>query len=139
MASYDPHAVRMGIEFEYQLIDAEKRPQHWSELSFPLLKSVIARSNAPSNDYLAIKYPGSDQRSFYLEGYDLTDSSGAIVDVHVKGVEISTPIAADVYEQQKRLVEHYEEMQGLLAEVGLQGSAYGVHQIAGGGHQALER
>jgi len=127
MPGYDPDAYRMGIEFEYQLVSAEGRPQHWKELSFPLLKDVIAKSNAPANDYMAVKYPGSDQRSFYLEGYDLTDDAGEIVDLHVKGIEISTPIASDVYEQQEYLVQHYKEMQGLLAEVGLRGSAYGAH------------
>lgn len=128
MPGYDPDAYRMGIEFEYQLVSAEGRPQHWKDLSFPLLKDVIAKSNAPSNDYMAVKYPGSDQRSFYLEGYDLTDDGGEVLDLHVKGIEISTPIAADVYEQQEYLVQHYEEMQGLLAEAGLRGSAYGAHR-----------
>ncbi|WP_189165862.1 glutamate-cysteine ligase family protein [Sphaerisporangium melleum] len=118
----------MGIEFEYQLVSADGRPQHWKELSFPLLKDVIARSDAPSNDYMAVKYPGSDRRSFYLEGYDLTDQHGEIVDLHVKGIEISTPIASDVYEQQEHLVRHYGQMQSLLAEVGLRGSAYGAHR-----------
>ena len=127
MPGYDPDAYRMGIEFEYQVVDAQGRPQHWKELSFPVLKEVIGKSNAPSNDYMAVKYPGSDQRSFYLEGYDLTDERGEITDLHVKGIEISTPIAADVHQQQAFLVQHYEEMQTLLAGVGLRGSAYGAH------------
>ncbi|MFE9552325.1 glutamate-cysteine ligase family protein [Streptomyces sp. NPDC006692] len=128
MPGYDPNAYRMGIEFEYQLVDADGQPQHWKDLSFPVLKDVIAKSNAPSNDYMAVKYPGSNQRSFYLEGYDLTDERGEITDLHVKGIEISTPVATDVYEQQEYLVQHYEEMQTLLAEVGLRGSAYGAHR-----------
>ncbi|MEV4336993.1 glutamate-cysteine ligase family protein [Streptomyces sp. NPDC049590] len=131
MSGYDPNSFRMGVEYEYQLITADGRPQHWQDLSFPQLKDLIARSNAPRNAYMAVKYPGSDQRSFYLEGYDLTDEQGDITDLHVKGIEISTPIAADVYEQQEYLVQHYQEMQALLAGIGLTGSAYGAHATPG--------
>jgi hypothetical protein len=130
MSGYDANSYRIGVEFEYQLTDADGLPRHWQDLSFPVLKEVIAKSHAPSNDYMAIKYPGSDRRSFYLEGYDLAGEQGEIVDLHVKGIEISTPIAQDVLEQQAYLVQHYEEMQTLLAKVGLRGSAYGAHQIA---------
>lgn len=127
MSGYKADDYRMGVEFEYQVTAADGTPRHWRELSFPVLKEVIAKSHAPSNDYMAVKYPGSDRRSFYLEGYDLTDTAGAITDLHVKGIEISTPIAQDVFEQQAYLVQHYQEMQALLAEIGLRGSAYGAH------------
>lgn len=127
MIGYDPSAFRLGIELEYQLVDTTGKPQHWTDLSFETLKDVIARSEAPALDYLAVKYPGSAQRSYYLEGYDLTDPHGAIVDLHVKGMEISTPISADVHEQQDHLVRLYAQMQRLLADLGLRGSVYGAH------------
>ena len=132
MSTYDTEAYRMGIEFEYQLQALEDgRPLHWRQLDFEMLKGVIDRSNAVSNDYMAVKYPGSAQRSTYLEGFDFTDEDGEVLDLHVKGVEISTPVAGDVWGQQEHLVRQYTELQRLLADVGLRGVPYG-------GHSSLE-
>ena len=57
----------------------------------------------------------------------VTDDDGEFVDLDVKGLEISTPVSGDVWEQQSHLVRQYGELQQLLADVGLRGVPYGAH------------
>ncbi len=128
---YNQEQFRFGLEFEFQLArSADSHPVHHRELDFETLKSVVARSGAAVNDYMVIKYPGSSQRSTYLEGYDLIDGSGEFTSLDVKGVEISTPIAEDVLGQQEWLVTQFSDVQEHLSSVGLFGSAYGSHMTA---------
>jgi hypothetical protein len=125
MAGLDPTAFHFGLEFETILTDDGFRPLSHEELSFERLRDLVKATDMPSYDYLHLKYPGSDRRNYYLEGYDFTDDAGAFDGLDVKGVEITTPVADSIDECLRELTKLYGVLADVLHREGLRCSCYG--------------
>ena len=73
---FEKHAneFKIGLEVELMLTDALYNALHVADLPFNNMKQVIENTNVSSLSYLVEKYPGSDRRPYYLEGYDYPES-----------------------------------------------------------------
>lgn len=118
---------KYGWEVELMVTNKEFTPLYGDNIPFDSLHEVLASVPVDDIGYLKEKYVGSGLRPYYIEGYDAGYDGSKVRNVHVKGIEIRTPVTFSIEESVRVFEDYYTRMNQVMEKMGLHLSCFGTH------------
>jgi gamma-glutamyl:cysteine ligase YbdK (ATP-grasp superfamily) len=91
---------RYGIEYEFALLNRDRKFVDFSNTSFEQLDAIISRLPTYESDYPGLRVGdlGIKAKRWYIEGFERFDEKGKYLRTDIKGMEIRTPISRTIDE-----------------------------------------